>query len=473
MPPASLPACIDDPLGQLRYHSAIATDDHHLTLFMEEPLATAVPCLTTALTGPLARLETELLANQIAIEQWFRSRFREHPAPFYCSVDLRNSGFKLAPVDTNLFPAGFNNLNPAFNSLSVQALQAAVERICPNARGVVVVPENHTRNTFYFESLAALIELMHMAGLNVRIGSLLPDLHAPRSITLPSGRVLTLEPLTRSGERVQVGDFDPCFVLLNNDLSAGRPAILEGLQQAVVPALDLGWSNRLKSNHFTHYRAVAAELGRILGLDPWFIDPIFRRCGMINFEKNEGKECLEANVEDVLTRVAAKYREHGIDRAPFAIIKADAGTYGMAIMTVKSPADVQNINRKQRTKMAHTKDGQTVTDVLVQEGVYSFETWDGAVAEPVVYMIDHYVVGGFYRVHKERGADENLNSPGMHFEPLAFAEPCICPQRGRPGAGANRFYSYGVIARLALLAAAREAEQAAAKPALSLAAHAS
>jgi oxygen-independent coproporphyrinogen-3 oxidase len=26
-------------------------------------------------------------------------------------VDLRNAGFKLAPVDTNLFPAGFNNLN--------------------------------------------------------------------------------------------------------------------------------------------------------------------------------------------------------------------------------------------------------------------------------------------------------------------------------------------------------------------------
>ena len=30
------------------------------------------------------------------------------------SVDLRNSGFKLAPVDTNLFPGGFNNLNPGF-----------------------------------------------------------------------------------------------------------------------------------------------------------------------------------------------------------------------------------------------------------------------------------------------------------------------------------------------------------------------
>jgi glutamate--cysteine ligase len=43
------------------------------------------------------------------------------------------------------------------------------------------------------------------------------------------------------------------------------------------------------------------------------------------------------------------------------------------------------------------------------------------------------VVGGFYRVHKDRGIDENLNSPGMKFEPLAFASPCQkpitnCPQ---------------------------------------------
>ena len=31
------------------------------------------------------------------------------------------AGFKLAPVDMNLFPAGFNNLNPAFLPLSVEA----------------------------------------------------------------------------------------------------------------------------------------------------------------------------------------------------------------------------------------------------------------------------------------------------------------------------------------------------------------
>ena len=74
-------------------------------------------------------------------------------------------------------------------------------------------------------------------------------------------------------------------------------------------------------------------------------------------------------------------------------------------------------------------------------------------------MIDHYVVGGFYRVHTERGKDENLNAPGMQFAPLAFAAPCSSPDPDDPDCPPNRFYAYGVIARLALLAAAIELER--------------
>jgi glutamate--cysteine ligase len=102
-----------------------------------------------------------------------------------------------------------------------------------------------------------------------------------------------------------------------------------------------------------------------------------------------------------------------------------------------------------------------VNQVILQEGVYTFETTDTqAVAEPVVYMIGHHVVGGFYRVHKEKGVNENLNAPGMHFEPLAFAKACNNPDcRMQPDAGVNRFYAYGVIARLSMVAAAREKEE--------------
>lgn len=419
----------------------------------------AVPHLTTALAGPLEKLESHLLDQQAQIETWLRAQWLKTPAPFYASVDLRNAGFKLAPVDTNLFPAGFNNLNPAFIPLCIQAIQSGIERICPAAAKILLVPENHTRNQFYLENLAAIRDILLKAGFEVRIGSLLPGLEKNTLIELPSGRNLLLEPLQRVEDKLVLPDFDPCVVLLNNDLSGGVPDLLKNLDQHVLPPIDLGWSMRLKSAHFHHYRKVVDEFSQIIDIDPWLIDPLFRNCGEINFMKREGEDCLTKNVNQLLTAIQHKYDEYGIKEQPFVIVKADAGTYGMGIMTVHNADELLELNRKQRTRMSSAKNGQGVSKVIMQEGVYTFETWgdEQNVAEPVVYMIDHFVVGGFYRVHTERGPNENLNAPGMHFQPLAFVETCNTPDQNKaPDACPNRFYAYGVIARLALLAAARE-----------------
>lgn len=427
-----------------------------------------VPRLTTALTGPLQELESHILKSTSTIEHWLRSQWQEHAAPFYASVDLRNAGFKLAPVDTNLFPGGFNNLNPDFHTLCVQAAMSAIEKACPDARGIVLVPENHTRNQFYLQNVEKLAAILRHAGVEVRVGSLLPEITAATDLALPNGTSLRLEPLRRTGNRLLVGDFDPCVVLLNNDLSGGVPTILQGLEQTVLPPVHAGWATRRKSTHFAAYDDVTRDFANLIGIDPWVINPYFEKCGKINFRERQGEECLEGYVSEILGDIRKKYAEYGITEEPFVIVKADAGTYGMGIMTVKDPSEVKGLNRKQRNKMAVVKEGLEVHDVIVQEGVYSFETVGDSVAEPVVYMIDHFVVGGFYRVHTERGKDQNLNAPGMHFVPLAFAEPCSSPNPNDPGCPPNRFYSYGVIARLALLAASLEIERTepAAEPAL-------
>jgi len=428
---------------------------------MEAGHLPAVPHLTTALTGPLKQIENTLLSEQSRIEAWFRAEWRKTPAPFYGSVDLRNAGFKLAPVDTNLFPAGFNNLNPAFIPLCVQAMQAKMEEICEVACNVLLIPEDHTRNLYYLESLSTLQEIILKAGYRVRIGSLRSDLEKEEIIELPSGRSVRLEPVIRRGQRICLEDFMPCVVVLNNDLMGGEPDILRNIDQPVVPPPGLGWSNRLKSGHFYHYHEVATEFSRLLETDPWLINPLFRNCGELDFKNREGEDCLAKNVQELLDDIQKKYDQHAIDKPPFVVVKADAGTYGMAIMSVSSVDELLSLNRKQRNKMASMKGGGGVSKFLLQEGVYTFETWgddqDAAVAEPVVYMIDHFVVGGFYRVHTDRGPRENLNAPGMHFEPLAFHQSCNMPDRSQsPDAEPNRFYAYGVIARLALLAAARE-----------------
>jgi glutamate--cysteine ligase len=419
-----------------------------------------VPHLATALNGPLLDLERRLLNAQPTIEHWFRTQWQERTVPFYSSVDLRNSGFKLAPVDTNLFPGGFNNLNPDFMPLCVQAAQSAIEKICPDARGVLLVPENHTRNQYYLQNVAQLALILKQAGLRVHIGSLLPEIVRPTELPLPNGGTLTLEPLRRQGNRLSVDGFDPCVVLLNNDLSAGVPEILQNLEQAMLPPLEAGWTTRRKSRHFAAYDRMADDFAALLGIDPWLINPYFASCGKVDFRQRTGEECLAARVDEILQKMHAKYAEYGVKETPFVIVKADAGTYGMGIMTVKDAAEVRDLNRRQRNKMAVVKEGLEVHEVLVQEGVYTFESIKDAVAEPVVYMVDHYVVGGFYRVHTERGIDENLNAPGMRFVPLAFEASCTLPNpECAPDDMPNRFYAYGVVARLALLAAAVELEE--------------
>jgi glutamate--cysteine ligase len=420
-----------------------------------------VPHLITALTGPINELEQRVLDSMPAIERWFRLEWMEHTPPFYSSVDIRNAGFKLAPVDTNLYPGGWNNLTPEMLPLAVQAAMAAIEKICPEARNLLLIPENHTRNMFYLANVAQLQRIFYMAGLNVRVGSINPDIKENTTIDLPNGDRVTLEPVLRTKRRIGLKDFDPCTILLNNDLSAGVPGILEDLhEQYLLPPLHAGWSIRRKSKHFECYEEVSKRFGKLLGIDPWLINPMFNQCGEVDFADGSGMECLQTNVDALLTKIKRKYKEYGIQEKPFVVVKADNGTYGMGIMTVRDVKDLDEINRKTRNKMSVIKDGQSLNEVIIQEGVITHERLNEAVAEPVVYMMDRYVVGGFYRIHAERGIDENLNAPGSSFVPLAFEQSAHTPQPGvKPGASApNRFYMYGVIGRLAMLAASYELE---------------
>ena len=423
-----------------------------------------VPHLKTALTGPLLSLEQHIICEMANIEHWFRTQWLEHAAPFYASVDLRNSGFKLAPVDTNLFPGGFNNLNPDFLSLSVQAAMVAIEKVCPEAHRLLIIPENHTRNIYYLKNLFELQNILKKSGLDVRIGSLDETISEPISIPVESNKSLLIEPLKRIKNRLVLenkvlGNFDTCAILLNNDLSAGIPDILKNLEQNLIPPLHAGWATRRKSQHFKAYDEVVKLFAEFIKVDPWLINPYFDHANHIDFHERQGEDELAEKVDRILNKIQLKYKEYDIKHEPFVIVKADAGTYGMGIMTVKHGDELRNLNRKSRNKMSVVKEGLEVSEVIIQEGVYSEECINEAVAEPVIYMVDHFVIGGFYRVHTTRGKDENLNAPGMLFVPLAFETSCSTPEIDEsPLSTPNRFYAYGVIARLALLAASIELE---------------
>ena len=446
----------------------------------------SLPVMSDAYLAQLKEFERKILLNQTKIEAWFRQQWSAHKPPFYGSVDIRNAGYKMASIDMNLFPGGFNNLNPNFIQLAAHAAQDAVERSCPQAKSVLIVPENHTRNTFYLQNVLALSNILRSAGFEVRVGSLNPEISEPTELETALGDTLLLEPLQRTRERVHLADgFSPCLVLLNNDLSGGIPEILQGISQTVLPPLHGGWTTRRKTAHFAAYDQVAAEFAELIGIDEWQINPYFEQISGLDFQEREGEDALAEAVERMLAKIQAKYDEKGISDKPFVIVKADAGTYGMGVMSVKSGEEVRSLNRKNRNKMAKIKEGLEVNEVIVQEGIYTYETLGGAVSEPVVYMMDRFVIGGFFRVHEGRGTDENLNATGMLFVPLNQAIPVAGNEEGgeddrckrvfaqwdmlgvpqtrseNPDCECNRLYVYGVMARLSLLAASLELEQTA------------
>ncbi len=420
-----------------------------------------VPHLVTTLTGPINELEQRVLDSMPAIERWFRLEWMEHTPPFYSSVDVRNAGFKLAPVAINLFPDGWHHLTAEMMPLAVQAAMAAIEKICPEARNLLLIPENRSTSTSYLSSLAQLRRIFYMAGLNVRMGSIDPAIKATTAFTLDNDETVTLEPVIRGKRRLGLKDFDPCTILLNNDLAAGVPGILEEIhEQYLLPPLHAGWTTRRKSKHFKCYEEVAKRMGKLLGVDHWLINPMFDKCVGVDLLQDPGLESLASQTDALLAKIRRKYKEYGIKEKPFVVVKTDDAAPGMGVVIVRDAKELPELSLTVQGRLRAGRTEVRSRDILLQEGVLTRERIDDAVAEPVVFMMDRYVVGGFYRIHPDTGVDENLNLRGSSYVPLAFEHSTHLPQPGsKPGASApNRFYMYGVVARLAMLAASYELE---------------
>jgi glutamate--cysteine ligase len=296
-----------------------------------------------------------------------------------------------------------------------------------------------------------------MAGLNVCLGSINPEVKNSTVVALPSGETLTLEPVLRSTYRLGAKYFDPCTILLNHDLQTGVPGILEDLhEQYLLPPLHAASSVRLKSTYLRCYEEVVKRFGKLIGVDAWLMNPMWETLPHVNVDIATDQGRLREAVDALLAKVRKRYKEYGIKEKAFVVLKADNHDRSFRAVALRDTSTLDAVWERLRAAQALAS-GEPLTLVL-QEGVHTNERVNDAVAEPVVYLMDRYVVGGFYRVQPTQEA--TATDPQASFVPLAFAESTHLPQPGvAPGASApNRFYMYGVIARLAMLAAAYELE---------------
>lgn len=410
-------------------------------------------------------LVKRIFAKQTEIDKWLAEQCRIAPAPVYTSIDLRDSGFKVSPVDSNIFPGGFNNVCVDDWSLAASTFDRELTR---QNRGrkperVLVVAENHTNNAFYFENLWALREILSLAKFEVVLGHLNPafEPNLPKgctSVKTASGRTIVLEKILREGELLQterVRFTENDFVLLNNDLSTGIPPEIEGIAQTLAPHPSMGWHRRQKSEHLRHYTELATDFARLLEVDPWLITTRYTSVDGLDFDNNVGMDKLAEAVESVLGQIRGDYKSRGITKEPHVFIKHNSGTYGRSIMTVRSGAELLALNRRDKNKMNVGKGGVQVHSVIVMEGIPTDLKEDDETAEPVIYLAGSEPIGGFLRLNPNRDAESNLNSPGAHFKPLCFANLFRSPN------GDNVILEklYGALGRLSTLANGRELQR--------------
>lgn len=407
-------------------------------------------------------LVDRIFTHQEKIDAWFKEQGERSPAPPYTSIDLRDSGFKVSPVDSNIFPAGFNNVCVDDWGLAASTFERVLTQVNGGKKPerVLVVPENHTNNLFYFENLWALREILTLAKFEVVLGHLNPALepNLPKgctSVKTASGRTIVLEKITREGdllqtERVRFTGLD--LVLLNNDLSNGVPRELEGLKQTLSPHPSVGWHRRLKSEHLRHYTELATEFAKIIDVDPWLLTTRFTSVDNLDFDNGTGMDRLAEAVDQLIAQIRQDYKNHAITHEPFVFIKHNSGTYGRSIMTVKSGQELLALNRRDKNKMNTGKGGVQVSSVIVMEGIPTDLKEDDETAEPVIYLAGTEPIGGFLRLNPNRDAEGNLNSPGAHFKPLCFANLFRSPNRD------NVILEklYGALGRLSTLANGRE-----------------
>ena len=399
-----------------------------------------VSCVEDLVT-PAKQLAKQLFAKQEDIENWFAVELKKQTLPFYCSVDLRVSDHKIAPVDANLFPGGFNNLAPTNHAVAAKAVAEIIKAQWPKTTKIAMIVEYSTRNPYYANHLGVLSDVIKEAGFELKLAFL----EGEKTTLKGHHTKVNVDVISRKNDQISIDGCVPDLVLLNHDLTSGIPEILQGTQICIIPPPEAGWSTRRKSVHFFQYERVANRFANEFKLDSWQLQAYFNVCNKVDVSKSIGLDCLARTVEETLHDIKVNYERVTSNEDPFVVLKADAGTYGMGVVMLDSAEQTRSLNRRQRKNLSVVKDGTNVRDILIQEGVESSLRIEGLVAEPVIYMIGAKVVGGFWRLNQTHGPRENLNSRGMLFWPLKQED-----------VSKELNYAQQVVARLALLATARE-----------------
>ncbi len=400
------------------------------------------------------QIHQNIVQNMDAVHTWFSSYRKRLVLPFYSSVDVRDSHQKVASVDANLYPAGFNNICPADREQIPEIMAGYIQNFYESGvKKIALITEEHTNNPPYWDNVATIENCLRLGGFEVRV-CIPREFNGTAFLTAASGKKVEVYPSKPVGGNLVVGtDWQADLIISNNDFSQSYEDWGEGLQTPMNPAREMGWYQRKKSTHFKYYNQLANEFAKIIGIDPWVLTVRTETYSSHDILSDEGVQGLAKTVDAMILKIREDYKARHISEEPVIFIKNNSGTYGLGVSSVSSGQDVLAWNSKARKQMKVSKGKRSVEEVIIQEGIRSAIRTDVGTAEPTIYMVGCDLVGGFLRAHAERSSEESLNSPGAVYQKLCVSDLNINVE-GKPMENV-----YGWVARLSSLAIGLEIEE--------------
>ncbi len=396
-------------------------------------------------------LHDKVIAKHKELERWYKDRVELKHVPFYCSFDIRDSGYKIAPVDANLFPAGFNNICQADKESSFSLAQEyIISQYGAGVENIGLLVEEHTSNPFYWDNVYWIKTLLTEAGFSVQV--LLPSVNVDKkTFKSASGFIVESYPvkIDKSGQVSSGHKLD--LIVSNNDFSTAFDSWAKETSTSINPPIVMGWHERTKDSFFSAYNELVEEFCDIVNLNCSMLKIKTQTFDGFNLKDEQSMDKLTAACEEFFNELKVIYSENEIPHNPYLFIKNNAGTYGLGIIEVKNPTDVKSWNYKSRKKMKAAKGGRDIHSVILQEGIPTIvKDQANHVAEPAIYMIGSRLAGGFLRVNERKGPEDNLNAPGAVFSRLCVSDLEFDHE------GKLMENVYGWVAKLGLLAISRE-----------------
>ena len=382
--------------------------------------------------------------------EWFVKKSQGLPFPFYSSFDLRDSGQKITPVDANLFPAGFNNICEVDREAAPMLVSRYLREYHPTLSYVILLAEEHTHNPFYWDNVYTLKNLLQKAlqmDCSKNVGFPKVEVCVPGKFILKDqvfttavGRNL---PVFLLKNKINQAD----LIISNNDFSITYNF---KFNIPIVPSPSSGWHNRKKHTFFHTYNQLVKEFADVIHIPANVLSIQTERFTELDLQDEKCLKRLKNAINVFLEKLKPEYAK--LNQKPYVFLKNNSGTYGLGMTIIQSSEDIDHWNYKIKKKMKAAKGGVKVRELILQEGISSDLKTEGAVAEPVLYLIGKNLVGGFLRAHKEKNAKDNLNSPGAVYRTLCVSDLEI------EVAGHPMENVYGWVAYLSVLALSYETQ---------------